>query len=421
MDQKTPANITVTVHANVDEGGQAVGLLVKELHMPQSPFGARPADLERAFASLIADKTRRFTGRRFVFEALTRFLKEKPSGYFFVVGDPGIGKTALSARLVNEFHCVHHFNIRAEGISRAAQFLGNICAQLISAYQLNYPVLPPSATEDAGFLNILLAEAAAKMPPGKKILIVVDALDEAIVEGDANILCLPKTLPRGVYIIATMRRVRLPLHIECEQTRLEIFHDSRTNLDDIQQYISGSTGQAGIQAYIAAQQVSPAAFVDWLVKKSEGNFMYLHYMLPAIEQGMYNEGQIDALPQGLSGYYEDHWRRMGMLADPLPRARIRIVYILSEVQEPVTRKLISQFASGRDFPVDELTVQSVLDQWDQFLHKQIGAKEARYAVYHTSFREFLYRQDIVQAAGISIPDIHALIAEELLANLYGAR
>jgi hypothetical protein len=296
-----------------------------------------------------------------------------------------------------------------------------VCAQLIAAYQLNYPVLPPRATEDAGFLNTLLAEAAAKMPPGKKILIVVDALDEATAEGEANILYLPKSLPQGVYIIATMRRVRLPLHIDCDQATLDIIHDSHNNLDDIQQYISGFIKRAGIQAYIAAQQVGSAAFLDRLVEKSEGNFMYLHYVLPAIERGVYNDGKIDALPQGLNGYYEDHWRRMGMLADPPPRAKIRIVYILSEVQKPVTRRLIGQFASGRDFPIDEITVQSVLDQWDQFLHKQTGSTETCYAVYHTSFREFLYRQDIVQAAGITIPGIHGLIADELWANLFGER
>src|SRR5262249_32181562 len=98
----------------------------------------------------------------------------------------------------------------------------------------------------------------------------------------------------------------------------------------------------------------------------------------------------------------------------IPRAKILIVYILSEVRQPVSRGLIAGFASE-----DEIAVQEVIDDWLQFLHHETVEGEKRYSVYHTSFRDFLGRKDIVKAAGVSIPGINERIAKHLWLHLYG--
>ena len=123
--------------------------------------------------------------------------------------------------------------------------------------------------------------------------------------------------------------------------------------------------------------------------------MYLRYVLPEIGSGVYDDLEIGVLPKGLQGYYDDHWRRMGMLARPLPRMRIRIIYILAEVKQPVSRRLIARFATDHSLPVDELAVQEVLDDWRQFLHVQ-RRDASRFSLYHASFRDFLHRKDVVQ-------------------------
>jgi hypothetical protein len=76
--------------------------------------------------------------------------------------------------------------------------------------------------------------------------------------------------------------------------------------------------------------------------------------------------------------------------------------------------LIAEFAGE-----EELTVQEVLDDWDQFLHEQRAEGQTRYSVYHASFRDFLYRKDIVQAAGVTLKEINALIADSLWDELFG--
>jgi hypothetical protein len=69
--------------------------------------------------------------------------------------------------------------------------------------------------------------------------------------------------------------------------------------------------------------------------------------------------------------------------------------------------------------VDQLAVQEVLDEWKQFLHEQLTEEGRRYSVYHASFRDFLHRKDVVQAAGVTIKDINALIANSLWVDLFG--
>ncbi len=62
---------------------------------------------------------------------------------------------------------------------------------------------------------------------------------------------------------------------------------------------------------------------------------------------------------------------------------------------------------------NKVMVQSVLDEWEPFLHERDEAEEKYCSVYHTIFREFLLRKDMVQVAGVTIQDINKLIADRL--------
>ena len=101
-----------------------------------------------------------------------------------------------------------------------------------------------------------------------------------------------------------------------------------------------------------------------------------------------------------------------MRADPLPRDRIRIVYVMAEAQRPVSRSLIADFAQE-----DPILVQHVIDDWQPFLHEQVIEGETRYSLYHTSFLDFLHGKEIVQAAGETIEGIHKAIADNLWQEL----
>ncbi|BBD59810.1 hypothetical protein NIES2109_26010 [Nostoc sp. HK-01] len=51
----------------------------------------------KEFKALIFEKTRLFCGRDFVFKAINKFFATQPKGYFTVIGDAGMGKSAIAA------------------------------------------------------------------------------------------------------------------------------------------------------------------------------------------------------------------------------------------------------------------------------------------------------------------------------------
>ncbi len=88
------------------------------------------------FEPVIKEKIKAFCGRQFVFAAFEQFINTKPNGYFTVVGDAGMGKSALAAKYVFDRQVPCYFNILAEGRNRPELFLKSIRQQLISRYQL---------------------------------------------------------------------------------------------------------------------------------------------------------------------------------------------------------------------------------------------------------------------------------------------
>jgi len=369
------------------------------------------------FQALIEEKTQGFVGRGFVFEAIEEFLTSQPNGYFIIQGEPGIGKSAILAKYVQKAGCVAHFNVRSQGITSVERFLKNVCTQLISRYNLPYSSLPPDATRDGQFFAQLLGEVSAKLKTGERLVIAIDALDEVerTDHTGANLLYLPARLDKGVYFVMTQRPGTLPLTVNTPPHRFDLMQHQEQSLQDIQTYIRGEIKKSSqLQAWIDEKGLTVEEFITQLANKSENNFMYLKYVLPDIEGGKYGDLSIENLPQGLEAYYEDHWRRMGMTDKERKRTKSKIVYVIAELRQPMPRREITEFAEE-----DAFTVQEVLDEWEQFLRKEQVNDETYYSIYHSSFRDFLYRKDIVQAAGVTLQGINALIADNLTQGVFG--
>lgn len=64
-----------------------------------------------------------------------------------------------------------------------------------------------------------------------------------------------------------------------------------------------------------------------------------------------------------------------------------------------------------------MAVQEILDEWRQFIHQHMVDGGKRYALYHTSYRDFLHRKDIIEAAGVTIKNINSMIADQMLRGL----
>ncbi len=380
-------------------------------------FVAAPAPISkyirvREFESLIKERTAGFVGRDFIFRAIDGFLNAPPfpSGYIIIRGEPGIGKSALIGELVNRRGCVHHFNIAPQNIRTARDFLGNVCAQLIARYQLDYATLPPEAVQDSGFLSKLLTEVSLKAD-NRPVVMLVDALDEAEDVGlppDANRLYLPATLPEGVFLIVTSREEHdFRLNVDRRED-IYLRDDSPENLADVRQYVSNfiAAHQPGMGQRLQQWEVSKEDFVAIITEKSQGNFMYLVYVLRDIHKGLLtkaNVNNIHKLPQGLRAYYQRHWRTM----KEQDRARFEQVYqpvvcLLATVREPVHIADLVQWTH-----LDPTAITQVIQTWREFLNEDEDENsEPLYRVYHASFQDFLqaevglkqYHNQIAQSA-----------------------
>jgi len=378
----------------------------RELRQTLIDTSAPRLPISLKFETIIEDRAKDFTGRKFVFEEIGRFLQTNRNGYFVLEAEPGVGKSAILAKLVLllKWPCVTHFNSRSDGIVDAKTFLENACLQLIDIFKLRdkYPQLPENATTNNYFLRLLLKEVSATLG-GKKLIFVVDALDEVdlSLQSSGNVLYLPDDLQDNVYFIVSKRPESLPLPMN--HRVFDLMQYDAESLEDTKAYIAKRTSNsASIQSWIASHDLSREEFVGAVAQKSQNNFMYLRYVLNDIENGEYRDVSLEDLPRELTGYYRKHWAQMmGREDDPLLEMKVKIIYVISKAREAVSRGWIARSVGETDFKV-----QQVLKKWDSFLRQQQVSGEIRYSIYHNSFREFLAKDETVQSAGVDVEELN---------------
>lgn len=353
------------------------------------------------FQALFDRKLKRFVGRGFVFDAIEEFFSINSNGYFTIVAEPGMGKSTILAKYISDKNCVGHFFIRAGGKNKIDQFLRSVCNQLIERYDLGYASLPDRATNDGEFLDELLHKASRLLPPGERLVIAVDALDEVENNNEyvTNICYLPRYLPDNVYFLLTRRPFTSEeerLFVEAPTHNFNLWQYDKESKADMKEYIQlflvDPEFGDGLQRWIKNINISQEQFINRLVEKSKNNFMYLRHVLPEIAKpnGIYkNRDSIQGLPEGLERYYEEHWAVMGMNTKQ-KREKVIIICILLKLSEKVSCELIADIAKPDIKDISE--VQELLDDWYEFFDQEELEEQTCYSIYHLSYVEFLEKR-----------------------------
>lgn len=346
-----------------------------------------------AFDELISERIADFVGRVFLDARLAAFMEQHDRGYFVLVGEPGIGKTAWAAHVVVERRALHHFNVSAMGVVRPEQCLENLCAQLIVRYQLDQPYLPVNAGRDGTLLDQLLRWAAERLDGGN-LVIVIDALDEAQMPADVratNTLYLPASLPSGVYCVLTRQPQAVSLQT-APGTPTETFTlgaELPDNQADVRAFLRQQARRPEFATRLADRCIPPERFVEELAERTAGNFMYLAYLLPDIAAGLFDPLNLTRLPQGLRGYYERFWNELesakGEGREDWTKFYRPVIGMLAAAREPVSAAWIGRILSLEPEEVAEFA----LTRWCKFLRRTDVAGEARWQLYHASFADFV--------------------------------
>lgn len=384
--------------ASAGQGGDAS-------QAPASPSRRRPQ------AGYLEEKTAGFVGRESAFAQFRAFLDRHPSGHLIVEGEPGVGKSSLLAEEVRRNDWPAHFNIAASRISSVSALLHSLHEQLCDRYGLRFP--PPTAGDDADgrYLGRLLEESADRLRPAEKLVIVIDALDEADHAGpDAHPLYLPTALQAGLYLLLSRRAHTAPLQLDGPSVVIDLMNRPDESRQDMEAFIRASLARPELAAQLP-ESVDREDLVSRLLERSELNFMYLVYVLRDLEEGRMRPDEVNQLPSGLSGYYERHLNRM-LARDGGADLSLQTIYALAAIREPVPAELLAGVMG-----VTELQVVRLLSDWTQFLRRGKDNGATTYGFYHQGFSDFLARHDTVRAAHIDLGEISSLVAHRMIARL----
>jgi NACHT domain len=387
----------IVIRSELEEFGKIFINVAKKTASPEfQPYPIWNMDeYPEEFKPLINEKTRSFCGRKFVFKAVAEFLTNNSNGYFTVIGDAGMGKSAIAAKYVSRYKSPCYFNVRAEGRDRPEQFLDSLRQQLIKRYQL----------DNAGKADLptLLEKTSKKLLPNERLVIVVDALDEVEQEPGDNLLYLPTALPERVYFLLTRRpytqekkRLSVSPGVPVQELDLRSIHYKHLSREDVKEYIrlflhDDPDYKYDLQKWIRERSITDEAFIEQVAEKSENNFMYLRYVLPGIARGCYKDLTLKQLPDGLQDYYQQHWVQMGMDTAPNEK-KVIILFILVEIGTPIPSEMVSDIAEQDIYEVEE-----VLKDWVEYLKQQKIDEEMCYGIYHASFLDFLKEKRVLDS------------------------
>ncbi|WP_375474917.1 ATP-binding protein [uncultured Nostoc sp.] len=391
---------------------------------PKSPTAINSRGHPTEFGQIIQEKSQNFVGREFVFTAINNFLHRHNQGYFTIIGAPGSGKSAILAKYVTNNPQVIYYNAELEGKNHADEFLINICTQLINQYSLNYTSLTDNATEGSWFFSSLLQQISDELEPDQKLIIAIDGLnciDRNSQPPGTNLFYLPRYLPDGVYFLLTRRpflREKSGLLIETPSQSLDLADYPEQNWQDIQAYIQnyltlqeipptplekgGNISpllmevKGDLKSWLSTHQIGEQEFCDRLTTLSENNFMYLSQVISAIAENFYLiPFQYNQLPPGLEAYYQQHLHKM-FPSEQKTEHRTDVLNVLIQQQKAISVEALMQPAAGiaQIIDTDEYEVEEVLENWLEFLQQKPIASETHYSLYHSSFRDWLGKQQI---------------------------
>ena len=297
LNASTKIPRTGTLTAFVKACGYDPGPWVEARHRALTAGSGQPR-ARNFFNHLITAHTELFAGRDKQSEQILQFTGTHRSGYVFIEGLSGYGKTSLLANLVarNPKFCYHFITqvYKRSGSrfdpTRATDIFENLWEQLNPGQ--TWTGDPQSMSME---FRRLLSE-----PRRTPAVLVIDAVDE-LEPPDQLWGFLPARLPAGIVIIISARSQgdRSPLQdlgLSMGQMGL---HLRLPGLDDAA--ITALLALAGGLATPLAQDVE---FVASLNEISRGDPFYLRFLIEDVACGVLTRANIDQTPSGLDSYLD---------------------------------------------------------------------------------------------------------------------
>jgi hypothetical protein len=225
-------------------------------------------------------------------------------GYLWVTSGPGFGKTALLANWIGRYEAmgaeiVYYFISGVDGTAAEDGMLQSLCQQLLDFHGID-GLLPLGTGALRAIYGDLLTQPIS---PGRKLIVVLDALDEAS-GWLATSELFPTPLPENVSVVFSAREYAGTdwlLKLEIPAGEVKILRLNSMGSAEIGELLKS----AGMPA---SQWCTDASFLEALVKTSERDPYYLHFLVEDIQAGHVKSfSDVAGRPSGLNRYLDAWW------------------------------------------------------------------------------------------------------------------
>jgi hypothetical protein len=262
----------------------------------------------------------RFTGRESLQKKVAEWLADPAAPrVFWITGIPGVGKTAFASWLCHTRPEVVAFHLCSRGHSQKAdprRCVLSLAFQLASQlpdYQtqlnsLNLEQLMAEKDARTIFDLVITQPLAGALPqPARDLVMLIDGLDEAARDGQNALAALlaselDKT-PKWLRLIVTSRPSPDVMFALQEFQPFLLDGHSAENRNDLREYLVHEL------ARLRGEAVVPAETIERILDRSEGLFLYVHWVLVELLRGRLSMDCPDEFPQGLGGIYAQHMDR----------------------------------------------------------------------------------------------------------------
>jgi hypothetical protein len=430
----------------------------------------------------IADRALGFSGRKWVVDEVVAWLSREHQRFLLITGEPGSGKSAIAAWLagtgspspgtgpnlerIRDSWSAVHFCVAEDkkGSLDPVAFTQSVVRQLADRYtefataaldkygatfRVEQHAKENRGTMVAVHINTLILggvnaqgvyNRALREPldewlsnnPNQRLLILVDALDEALTFGQPGIVTLlagSNDLPPGVRFLLTSRND--PLVTDQFATalangtahRLDLSSEALAgkNNQDIRTYVARRIEEEHLGAHVETVG-ERANVVRDLVSQAAGNFLYIKFLLDEVSKGR-PLAELASLPKGLYVLYRTYLdRTMPEMLAAGSRANWDSRYrpLLGNLSVAIPAAPSSLLPGWLDLSAG--TVATLLGSVIQMVERGPDP-ELSYRLYHRSVNEFLAAADYEENGAPTMNryyapprDHHDLIAKFYLEN-----
>ena len=378
------------------------------------PFDSK----EFNFTSYLSNARERFTGRLWLYNELeTNLMKQDTDRGVLVIGEPGAGKSALTAQLIcsrssNPFihkriigyHLCKHADKATQDPGRFVRNLVDLMARRVPEYGMlvSNSLLILSVLKSCSGDPLECFEQAVMAPllqlkgEPQTYFIVIDALDECSSESGGTsvvqfIIETSSKLPKWIRLVMTSRNDSNVLKHFSHFPKVYLSSKDARNLQDIEVFITAKLFEDApilerlkvMLGFSSGEEIS--FLTSRLLSQSQGNFLYVKEMFHFWKDDRNNEVDFGHIPKTIGGIYERYLKR---------------IYGSREKFKPALAILEIMVAAFEPMPVDDLyrvlRTQENIDYEYEFVYAlkdlshfiRYGADNT-ITIFHLSFTEWL--------------------------------